>query len=185
MEIFGPGRSGWVALLLIVIASTSAAADPAQLSILAPWEAEGRVYQVGPTERQFIGEIEGIMYVEKGEGELDTALFVCPIVHEIETESNRTTASGRCHIVATRGNVYGKFTCTGEPGHCDGQFEVTGGTEEFERVSGGGAIRIRIALSVMATDEASGEIVAEAKGLAIWPDLALALPGQDRPGIEK
>ncbi len=179
METLWPRRFGFVALGLIAIASAPASADSARLSILAPWEAAGRVYQVGPSERQFIGALEGIMYVEKGDGEFDTALFVCPVTHELDTESNTTTASGRCHVAATRGNVFGTFTCTGEPGYCDGQFQVTGGTEEFEQISGGGAIRIRSVLSVMTTDEASGEVVAEVKGLAIWPDLAVSLPGQE------
>lgn len=178
METLWPRRLGMAALGLIAIASAAAIADPTKLSILAPWEASGRVYQVGPSERQFIGALEGIMYVEKGDGEFDTALFVCPVIHELDTGSNKTSASGRCHVVATRGNMFGKFTCTGEPGYCDGQFQVTGGTEEFEQISGGGAIRIRSVLSVMTTDEASGEVVAEVKGLAIWPDLAVSLPGQ-------
>ena len=164
------------AVLLSPLLAGPVSAEQAQISILAPWEADGKVYKVGPVETQFIGVFEGIMYVETREGELDTAIFVCPTTQELNTESNKTAASGRCHIVATKGNVFGEFSCTGEPGYCDGRFEITGGTDEFEGITGGGDMKIRIALSAMMRDATSGEVVAEAEGLAVWPNLTYTLP---------
>lgn len=176
METNWPKSLGLTALAFSTLLSGPVIAEQVQISAFAPWEAEGKVYKVGPTETQFIGVFEGIVYVEKREGEFDTAILVCPTTQELNTESNKTTASGRCHIVATRGNVFGKFSCSGEPGHCDGRFEITGGTDEFEGISGSGDMRIRIALSATMRDATSGEVVAEAKGLAIWPNLIYSLP---------
>jgi len=179
METYRPQYLGLTALAFSALLSGPAMAEQVQISAFAPWEAEGKVYNVGPAETQFIGVFEGIVYVETGEGEFDTAILVCPTTQDLNTESNKTTASGRCHIVATRGNVFGKFSCTGDPGHCDGRFEITGGTDEFEGISGGGDIRIRIALSATMRDAVSGEVVAEAKGLAIWPELSYSLPNRE------
>lgn len=171
---------GLAAAILSPLLSGPSSAEQGQISILAPWEAEGKIYKVGPVETQFIGVFKGIMYVEKREGELDTAIFACPTTQELNTESNKIAASGRCHIVATRGNVFGTFHCTGEPGYCDGRFEIVGGSDEFEGITGGGDIKIRIALSAMMREAASGEVVAEAEGLAIWPNLTYQLPETEK-----
>jgi hypothetical protein len=176
METYWLRSLGLTAVAMSTLLSGPAIAEQVQISAFAPWEAEGKVYSVGPAEKQFIGVFEGIVYVEKREGEFDTAILVCPTTQELNTESNKTTASGRCHIVATRGNVFGRFSCTGDPGYCDGRFEITGGTDEFEGISGGGDMRIRITLSATMRDAVSGELVAEAKGLAIWPNLTYSLP---------
>jgi hypothetical protein len=176
MLMHWPRSLGLAALANFALLSGPIIAEQVQVSAFAPWEAEGKVYNVGPVETQFIGVFEGILYVETRDGELDTAIFVCPATHDLNTESEKTAASGRCHIVATRGNVFGKFNCTGGAGYCDGRFEITGGTDEFEGISGGGDMRIRIALSSMMRDAASGDVIAEAKGLAIWPNLTYSLP---------
>ena len=85
--------------------SSVAIAEQREVSILAPWTAEGKTYKVGPSQRQFVGVFKGIMYADNNEGEMHTALFVCPAVHLLDTESSKTEASGRCHIVATEGNM--------------------------------------------------------------------------------
>jgi hypothetical protein len=149
------------------------------VSVLAPWTAEGKVYKVSPTERQFVGAFRGIMYTDKKEGEIDTALFVCPTVHLLDMDSNRTEANGRCHIVATEGNIFGEFRCTGEPGRCDGQFEITAGSDEFAGITGSGEMKIRVAIDAMLPDATSGDVVAKAEGLAVWPNLTVNLPKRE------
>jgi len=62
-----------VLLVLMIIPRLAASlqAEEVELKILAPWEAAGRVFKVGPEMLQFIGTFEGIMYIEDGKGDLD------------------------------------------------------------------------------------------------------------------
>lgn len=143
---------------------------------MAPWEADGKMYRIGPQRIQFIGEFEGIMYFEDGDGALNTALFVCPTLHELNEATEKTLASGNCHIVSAEGNVFGRFECEGAIGYCDGKFEITAGTDSLEGITGGGPIKIRTALTSTMRDAVSGSVVTEAAGLAIWPNLRVNIP---------
>lgn len=151
-------------------------AEEGTVKILAPWKAEGQIYEVGPKQTQFIGEFSGIMYVETGEGELDTAIFVCPAVQDVDYVNKKTQANGRCHIVAAGGNIYAQFDCVGVPGACKGIFKLTGGTDSFEGITGSGEMHVRSALSTFMSDVASGEVVQAAEGLATWPALKYKIP---------
>ena len=151
-------------------------AEEGTVKILAPWEAEGQVYKVGPAETQFIGEFGGIMYVETGEGKLDTAIFLCPAVQNVDHENKKTDASGRCHIVAAEGNIFAEFDCKGVPGSCKGNFKLTGGTDRFEGITGSGEMLVRSALSTFMSSATSGETVQAAEGLAVWPALKYKIP---------
>jgi hypothetical protein len=153
-------------------------AEEEVVEILAPWEAEGKLFRTGPQQIQFLGAFEGIMYFESGEGTLDAALFVCPTRHELNEATEKTNASGNCHIVAAEGNVYGRFQCEGTIGSCDGQFEITAGTDALKGITGGGAMKIRTALTATMRNAVSGDLVTEAAGLAIWPDLRVNIPQQ-------
>ncbi|MEA3276969.1 MAG: hypothetical protein U9Q81_17120 [Pseudomonadota bacterium] len=170
-------KYAWAALLCGL--AFSAWAEEKTIRILAPWEAEGKMYQIGTEEVQFLGELEGIMYVDSGEGSFDTALFVCPVVHRLDTSTDKTSVTGHCQIVAAEGNVFGRFSCAGKPGTCSGLFEITSGTDDFEGITGSGEIQLRTALSSMIRGQASGSVVAEAAGLAVWPSLSVSFPGKE------
>ncbi len=45
-----------------------------------PYEGEGRVFQVAPDTMLFMADYEGIMNVERAEGELDQAFVRCPAI---------------------------------------------------------------------------------------------------------
>ncbi len=153
-----------------------AQAEEGTVKILAPWKAKGQVYKVGPKQTQFVGEFGGIMYVENGEGKLDTAIFVCPAVQDVDYKNNKSHANGRCHIVATDGNIFAQFDCTGVPGACKGTFKLTGGTDRFEGITGSGEMHVRSALSTFMSNVTSGDVVQEAEGLATWPALKYKIP---------
>ena len=151
-------------------------AEEGTVKILAPWKAKGQVYKVGIKQTQFIGEFSGIMYVETGEGELDTAIFVCPAVQDVDYKHEKTQANGRCHIVAADGNIFAQFDCIGVPGACKGTFKLTGGTDRFEGITGSGEMHVRSALSAFMSDVTSGDVVQTAEGLATWPALKYKIP---------
>lgn len=166
-----------IVLLIITGSVASAQAEEVNLKILAPWEAAGRVFKVGPELLQFLGTFEGIMYIEEGQEKLDAAVFVCPATQEINMANSQTIAHGRCMITGSDGHaVYADFTCKGVVGACRGKFKITGGEGPFEGIQGSSDMSIRSALGAMAVDAKSGSVIQAAEGLAIWPNLKYTLP---------
>jgi len=168
------------ALLLSAILgsfASTANAEEKTIQILAPWEGEGKMFQIGTETIQFVGTFEGIMYMDKSESELSTAFFMCPTIQNINTTTGKTNAKGSCHIIAERGKVFASFTCKGEAvGACDGTFTITGGTDGLEGIKGSGPMHVRTAIGAIAANVKSGEIVRAAKGLVVWPKMKITLP---------
>jgi hypothetical protein len=173
--------------ILIVISTLplvqSVLAEEGTAKILAPWEANGQLFQVAVDKLQFIGTFEGIMYIEHGGGLLDTALFTCPSTQLIHVLSNTLEGHGFCTIESPTGDdVYAEFTCNGEPGSCTGTFKLTGGTGRLAGITGESAMIVRTALSGTAINESTGGTVSAAKGLAIWPEMRFELAGRSATG---
>lgn len=155
------------------------AADVGTAKILAPWEANGQLFQVAVDKLQFIGTFEGIMYIEHGDGLLDAALFTCPSTQITHILTNKVEGHGYCTIESPTGDyVYAEFTCDGEPGSCKGKFTLTGGTGKLTGITGESPMSVRTALSGTNLDETTGGTVSAAKGLAIWPEMRFAIPGR-------
>ncbi len=165
-----------MALSLLIGFTLAAQAEEGTIKILAPWEGTGAIYKVGPNQFQTVGAFEGIMYVETEQGEFHTAIMVCPAVQDIDMDKEKAQTSGRCHIVAPRGNVYAEFKCSGVIGSCKGKFKLTGGTDELEGITGSGEMHVQTAVGAVAADVASGQGLRQAKGLAIWPSLKYRIP---------
>ncbi len=164
-------------LLFTLVLAANLQAEEKTLNILAPWEAAGQIFKVGPDTVQFIGTFQGIMYIEDGSDELDAALLVCPATQEINMATNETVAHGRCMITESGGSrVYAEFTCKGRLGSCDGNFKLTGGEGPYQGIQGSSKMVIRSALGGMAVDMDSGSVIRAAKGLAAWPNLKYTVP---------
>lgn len=157
----------------------AAEAEQGTAKILAPWEANGQIYQVAVDKVQFIGTFEGIMYIEHGPGMLDAALFTCPSTQITQILSNETKGHGYCTIESPGGDyIYAEFNCDGEPGACTGTFKLTGGTGKLTGITGQSDLIVRTALSGTTKDQQGGGTVSAAKGLAIWPELHFDVPGK-------
>jgi hypothetical protein len=168
-----------VLLSLLMVAVPPASADQGTAKILAPWEANGQLFQVAVDKLQFIGTFEGIMYIEHGEGLLDAALFTCPSTQITEILSNASKAHGYCTIESPNGDfIYAEYTCDGEPGACTGTFVLTGGTGKLTGITGESDLIVRTALSGTTIDQETGGTVSAAKGLAIWPEMRFEIPGK-------
>jgi len=169
----------FVGLALASLLAPPLAADEGTAKILAPWEANGRIFQVAVDKLQFIGTFEGIMYIEHGEGLMDAALFTCPSTQITEVLSNQSKTHGYCTIESPNGDyIYAEYTCDGEPGACAGKFTLTGGTGKMVGITGESDLIVRTALSGTTVDEDSGGTVSAAKGLAIWPEMHFRIPGK-------
>lgn len=166
------------ALAALVFAAPLPAAE-GTAKILAPWEANGQLFQVAVDKLQFIGTFEGIMYIEQGDGLFDTALFTCPATQIIHVITNKMEGRGYCTLESPTGDfVYAEFRCDGEPGACKGQFTLTGGTGKLAGITGESPMVVRTALRGTTIDQESGGTISAAKGLAIWPELHFKVPGK-------
>lgn len=171
-------QSTLLVTLVLPMAST-VVAEQGTAKILAPWEANGQLFQIAVDKLQFIGTFEGVMYIEHGDGLLDAALFTCPSTQIIHVLSNQLEGHGFCTVESPTGDfVYAEFTCNGEPGSCTGTFTLTGGTGRLAGITGESDMIVRTALSGTAMNESTGGTVSAAKGLAIWPEMRFEFPGK-------
>ncbi len=151
---------GFASLIPLVLAGVALAsplmAAEGKAKILAPWEANGQLFQVAVDKLQFIGTFEGIMYIEHGEGLLDAALFTCPSTQITEVLTNQIKAHGYCTIESPSGDyIYAETASEGEPGACADVFTLTGGTGKLTGITGQSDLIVRTALSGTTIDQQS------------------------------
>ncbi len=170
----------WVAVLLVITlfaSSVTLQAREETLTITMPWDGQGTLYYIGVDKRLFMGAFEGIMYIETGQGELDTAFADCPASMHIDVESKATTASGYCMITPSEGDaVFAEWSCEGKVGVCTGTFRLTGGTGALEGITGSSEIKIRSVMGPLLLGMADGSSLRAALGLAVLPNLIYQVP---------
>ncbi len=161
----------------LAFSSNGMAAEEGTVTAMSPWQGSGQVYVVAPDRRLILGRYAGIMYIETGEGSLDTAIMLCPAVQTIDTATKESGAHGHCVISDGEDNlVYSEWKCEGSVGACEGDFNITGGTGKFKGITGGGQLLVRAALVETAIDLENGSVVRDAAGLAVWPELEYKIP---------
>ena len=169
----------WSGLVLgLVIAGTAGMAHAGEKSdkILMPWDGEGSVYTIGIDKLLFMGELEGIMYVETSAGELDAAYANCPASQHIDMKGKQSSATGYCTItISSEEVVFAEWSCKGKVGACEGTFNLTGGTGKYAGVTGSSEILVRSVLNTLVVGMGSGDAVRAATGLAILPNLTYKL----------
>ena len=159
---------GWAAI---------AQAETKDVSATIPWQGQGQLFPVAIDKLQFLGALEGIMYVETAEGAMNEAFVRCPIVQDIDAASKSTSATGSCVITASPEDVaFAEMTCKGVAGLCKGEFTLTGGTGRFAGISGSGKMTIRSPVHALAADLSDGTLVHAAAGLLQIPNLKVRLP---------
>lgn len=161
------------------VAEATASDAPVQQvrdKFFSTWEAHGNFYAVEPKKLLFQGSFEGMMFTEDGGGLMDGADIVCAVTQEFDLTSNATQAVGKCSIdVSDEDTIYARFDCEGQPGMCDGEFTLVGGTGIFTNISGGGNYRSRTQLAELAAQLGSNAVVGSAEGFAIWSSVKTCL----------
>ena len=147
------------------------------ISAVVPWQGQGEIFPIGTDKLRFLGAIEGIMYVETAEGEMDEAFVRCPIIQDIDTTNQTTSVSGNCTIVAsTEDAIFAEITCEGRTGLCNGEFKLTGGTGRFAGISGSGKMTVRSPVHALVADLSDGTVLHVASGILQMPELKINLP---------
>jgi hypothetical protein len=164
-----------IGLILAVIAGGSQASERS-VKVMMPWDGEGTIYTIGTDTLLFMGAFEGIMYVEKEQGELDAAFAKCPASQQIKIKDKSTKASGYCQItISPKDSVFAEWSCTGKVGSCTGTFKLTGGTGKFEGITGTSDLVVRSVLSTLVGGMGDGSVVRAASGIAVLPKLTYKL----------
>ena len=165
------------AILILCAWSGLTFAASITVSAVIPWQGQGQIFPIGADKLRFLGAIEGIMYVETAEGELNEAFVQCPIVQDIDVTSETTSATGNCTIVvSTEDAVFAELTCSGMRGYCRGEFRLTGGTGRFSGISGSSRMTVRSPVHALAQDLSDGTVLQIAAGILQLPELTITLP---------
>jgi hypothetical protein len=157
----------------------TAGAEQKSLQAIIPWDAEGQLFQVGTDTMLFLGSLEGIIYFETEEGELNEGFVECPLNQKVDMKTQTTLGSGHCMIsVSPEETVYAEWTCEGRVGICEGDFNLTAGTGKLEGISGSSRIILRSPLRLLAIDMGSGSELRVKSGLAVLPKLSYEIPAK-------
>ena len=117
------------------------------------------------------------MYVETVEGEMNEAFVQCPIIQDIDRESQKNTVSGNCTIIVSMEDaVFAELTCEGERGLCRGKVELTGGKGRFNGVSGSSKMVVRSPVPALTAAQSDGTVLHVAAGIIQSPKLIVKLP---------
>ncbi len=165
------------ALLILCGWAGTAHAESSTISAVIPWQGQGQIFPVDIGKLRFLGALEGIMYVESAEGDMNEAFVRCPIVQDIDAADRSTSATGNCEIiVSTEDTVFAEITCEGIAGLCSGVFKLTGGTGRFAGVSGSGQMTVRSPIHALAANLTDGTLIHAAAGILQIPKLTVNLP---------
>jgi hypothetical protein len=174
-------RSAAALMLCLILALTAGrhatAEEQQSIEAFSAWQARGQIYETGESRSTFVGSFIGAVYIKSGEGPIDSGFMTCPTIVDMNVTDGKETAKGRCTITAKDGSrVYADLSCNGvQFVGCNGDFTITGGTDRFKGITGGGPINIRSDVRDMAMG--AGNIVnAAAAGIILWPKLVYKLP---------
>jgi len=147
------------------------------ISAVVPWQGQGQIFPVSTGGLRFLGSIEGIMYVETAEGDMNEALVRCPIVQDINVADGSTSVSGSCMIIVSPEDVvFADVSCRGITGMCRGEMTLTNGTGRFAGISGSGNLTVRSPIHTLVADLSDGTVVHAAAGILLLPQMQYSLP---------
>jgi hypothetical protein len=162
---------------VIGASATAAFAETTTISAVIPWQGQGQVFQTGDSKAQFLGSLEGIMYVETAEGRMNEAFVRCPIVQDINLADGTSSVTADCVIIASpEDTAFAEITCEGMAGVCRGEFRFTGGLGRFAGIKGKGKMTARSPVHALASDVSGGVIIQVAAGILQMPELKVTLP---------
>jgi len=153
--------------------------EEASLKAFSAWNAQGQIFATGETRLTFVGSLSGSVYVEQEQGPVEAGFMACPSVIDINTKDGKERGEGRCTFTAKDGaQLFADYSCRGvRMVGCHGDFTLSGGTQRFKGITGGGPMTIRSTVAEMKPG-AGGAIDGEAAGIIFWPKLTYKLAAQ-------
>lgn len=166
------------ALAFFALGSSAWAGEKQTVDAFSVWQGDGKLYKTGAESATFVGAISGLLFVETAEGPADAGRILCPATMDLSLKDGRQSGSGKCTIIARDGaRAYADWTCRGvHMVGCVGQFTLTGGTERFSGVVGGGPMTVRSSIYSVALKISSDVAAQEAAGIMIWRGFTYEVP---------
>jgi hypothetical protein len=173
--VFG-ARNCWVLLVLTLFSmpgySQSGKIETAVLS----WAGHGQVFQIGINKQEFMGVLEGVLYLDSAAGALDDAFMECTVKQQLDLQSKTTSAQGNCVITQSpEDNIFAQYQCEGAIGACTGKLQLTSGTGKFENISGASDIVVRSPMRHLASSLTDMEDLVVPNGIVLFTNLAYKL----------
>lgn len=136
------------------------------------WSGQGKLFQTGPNSVDFMGVIQGVLYIGTPGEALDEAFMECSFRNSLLIQEKSSQADGKCVIVKSpEDNVYASFSCQGQTGVCAGKLVFESGTGKFKGIKGGANMMVRSPLRLLAPSLAGGEELSVANGVALFTDI--------------
>jgi hypothetical protein len=163
--------------IVLALLCPAMAGEDATVKAFAAWQGSGQLFATGAKELTFVGALSGTVYVETEKGPLESGRLACPAMVRIDIEDGSQNGTGRCTITAKDGaQIFGDVSCTGiRLVGCDGQFTLTGGTQRFEGISGGGPVTLRSEFGQVA-GISDTSVRQDSGGIMFWPALHYTIP---------
>ena len=165
-----------VLLGAIGLIDRAVAAEDATITAFSAWQGQGEMFKTGAEEATFLGALGGTVYVETEHGPLQSGHLVCPFMLKIDLKTAAQTGSGNCTITAADGaQIFAEVSCAGiHLVGCNGDFKLTGGTDRFKEISGGGPVVVRSEIGGMVLHADSGNL--QTNGIMYWKALHYSIP---------
>jgi hypothetical protein len=164
--------------VIFVFPSVAAAEGDATVEAFASLSGRGQIYPTGPNEAMFVGDVSGVVYIMTKDGPVDVGLIVCPATVEINSNNGAQTGSAKCTVTAHDGaRAFATLGCKGR--HlvgCRGNFQLTGGTDRLEGLSGEGPVIFRSRFHDIVVGLTDSTIQQTTIGIAYWPALRMSIP---------
>ena len=166
------------AAALLLGTSGAWAAEEAEVELFSVAKGHGAVMPVAQNAVQFVGTVQGGLYLQGEEGPLHAGALVCSLTLRIDIEDREQQGSGHCTMTSKDGGtVFGEYQCAGHfLTGCSGPFKVTGGAERFKGATGEGPITLRSAVGTIAASPRDTSSRLELEGIVFWRKLKLRTP---------
>jgi len=159
------------AVAMLLLPGGALAGEEQTITAFVPWVGQGASFQTGPKDLTFVGSLVGPVYVESDQGPIPSGRMTCPALIKVN-ENAEQQATGSCVVKGKDGAlVFAEITCKGVfLVGCDGEFKITGGTDRFAGVTGGGPVLVRsesrtIAMTADAVGQDQGSGILYLRGL--------------------
>lgn len=134
-----------VLAVAVALPRQAAAEEEATINVFSVVEGQGQTLQTGAKEATFIGTLAGTLYAETDKGPVEVGALRCPATIKVGTEDATQKGVGSCAITTKDGaQMFAEISCSGVYlVGCDGELKLTGGTDRYAGITGGGPITFR------------------------------------------
>ena len=164
-------------LCIAMVSAVQAQSEETEVNAFSVVRGKGIGFRIAEKASNYVGALEGLFFVEGSEGPVHAGTITCSANMEVQSEDRSQQGQGHCVITGEEGGqVFAEWNCKGYfMVGCSGTFTLTGGTERFAGITGGGPVTMRTTLGKFKERTEASQGV-EVEGIIFWRDLKYKLP---------